>query len=266
MTMNHDALLELTEAYVLGGLAADERRAVEAHLRACVECSAHVSELLRVGEGLGRLVDQREPPAHLRARVLDTIARTAPAARENTARPRPARSAPLWLAVAASIAAVALGLYAAALRSESSRLERALAESRARNARAELELVQLREAAGTAARVRSVLVAADLSQAELRGQTPSPEARGRAYWSRSAGVLFNASGLPALPAGKVYQLWIVTQAAPVSLGLVTPDAAGRATLAAEMPSAVVPVQIALTIEPAGGVPAPTGAVYLAGPA
>jgi hypothetical protein len=37
----------------------------------------------------------------------------------------------------------------------------------------------------------------------------TPTAAGRAFWSRSAGLMFTAEGLPALPKDKVYQLWTI---------------------------------------------------------
>jgi anti-sigma-K factor RskA len=77
-------------------------------------------------------------------------------------------------------------------------------------------------------------------------------------------VLFTAANLPPLPQGRVYQLWYVTAAAPVSAGLVSPDAAGQSRILTPSLAAVQPKAFALTIEPAGGVPAPTGAFYLLG--
>jgi len=68
--MNHDLLRELAEPYVLGTLAEEERLALEAHVTTCQSCAATVRGLLRVIDGLGRAVDQRDPPAHLRERVL----------------------------------------------------------------------------------------------------------------------------------------------------------------------------------------------------
>lgn len=262
MNTNHDELRELTEAYVLGGLSGDERRAFEAHLTSCEDCSTDVRELMRVTEALACLVPQLEPPPQLRNRVLDAALRAAAAPAAETV--RSSRSVPAWMAAAAALAALAIGLYAASLYADSARMEAELERARLRIASAERELAQLREAAGAAERARMVLVAADVSQVELHGQTAAPRAHGRALWSDSAGLLFTAADLPALPAGRVYQLWVVTKSQPLSAGLVTPDAAGRASLVTDMPPGTQPVQIALTIEPAGGVPAPTGAVLLAG--
>jgi anti-sigma-K factor RskA len=79
-------------------------------------------------------------------------------------------------------------------------------------------------------------------------------------------MVFTASNLPPLPAGRVYQLWVLTaQPAPLSAGLLTPDAQGGVNETFSTPPDIPqPVALAVTIEPAGGVPAPTGEKYLVG--
>jgi anti-sigma-K factor RskA len=99
----------------------------------------------------------------------------------------------------------------------------------------------------------------------MAGQAPAAGATGRALLSRSRGLVVSASALPALPAGRVYQLWIVPPGAPpVSAGLMTPDASGRATSVLISTNLPMAAAIAITLEPAGGVPAPTGPMYLVG--
>lgn len=261
--MNHDELRELMDAYVLGALSEDERSAYETHLMTCAECARDVHELMRVTQALGQLVEQREPPADLRRRVLEAATRPAtmvpakPATRWEV-------TVPAWVAAAAVIAVVAAGLYAASVSGNSARLHATLQQAYSRIAGAERELADLREVAGAAERARMILLAADMSQVELRGQSVAPNARGRALWSDSAGLLFTATDLPRLPPGKTYQLWVVTKSKPQSVGLVSPDAEGRVSLAAEMPPGTQPDRFALTMEPAGGVPAPTGSMFLVG--
>ena len=78
-------------------------------------------------------------------------------------------------------------------------------------------------------------------------------------------MVFTASNLPPLPAGRVYQVWVVTGPAPVSAGLLNPDASGGGlTFFSTPPDIPPPTAVAVTLEPAGGVPAPTGQFYLLG--
>jgi len=69
--------------------------------------------------------------------------------------------------------------------------------------------------------------------------------------------------LPALPAGKVYQAWIMRGVAWVSVGSATPGADGNAIIVAESPAvASLPEAIQVTEEPAGGSAAPSGPVII----
>ena len=113
--------------------------------------------------------------------------------------------------------------------------------------------------------LEGVLAASDLVRVELAGQAIAPRASARAFWSRSRGLVFTASNLPPLPAGRTYQLWMVTAQMPIGAGLLKPrdDGAVRAVLTTS-PDVTQPVGIALTIEPEGGVAAPTGDKYLVG--
>jgi anti-sigma-K factor RskA len=78
--------------------------------------------------------------------------------------------------------------------------------------------------------------------------------------------VFTASNLPVAPAGKTYQLWVLTaQPAPISAGLFKPDASGRVDAVFETPVDLPqPIGMAVTIEQDGGVPSPTGDKYLVG--
>jgi anti-sigma-K factor RskA len=110
-----------------------------------------------------------------------------------------------------------------------------------------------------------VLSAPDVARVDLAGQPAAPQASARAFWSRSRGMVFSASNLPQLPAGRTYQVWVVTAQGPISAGLITPDAQGAANAIFSTPSDIPqPVALAVTIEPLGGVAAPTGDRYLVG--
>jgi hypothetical protein len=109
------------------------------------------------------------------------------------------------------------------------------------------------------------LAAPDLADVALKGQVAAPGASGRAFWSASRGLVFAASGLPPLPDGRTYQVWYLTKGAPVSAGLIKPDADGRAAGVFDAPEIVGGSSgFAVSIEPDGGVPSPTRAIYLAG--
>jgi anti-sigma-K factor RskA len=260
--MDHQQLREAVSAYALGALDPGERAALEAHLRGCDECAATVRAELRAAQALAFAVEPVEPPAGLRERVLRAAARTAPG---QAPAPTSRRSLAPFYAVAASIAAVGLLAYAITLRARIERLETELQAANRRTGVAQSQLVALQARVEQASSMTTILVAADVRRVDLQGGPDAPEAAARAYWSPDRGLVFAGTRLPALPAGRVYQLWLVTATAPVSVGLLTPDESGRVNIVAAPPRLPGPIAaIAVTLEPAGGVPAPTGPKYLVG--
>ena len=95
----------------------------------------------------------------------------------------------------------------------------------------------------------------------MQGTGPSPQAVGRVVWHETHGGHVFVANLPAPPAGRIYELWAITGGTPRPAGLFAPDASGKAR------HTVAPVGkvdlFAVTLEPAGGVPAPTGPIVLA---
>jgi hypothetical protein len=85
------------------------------------------------------------------------------------------------------------------------------------------------------------------------------------FWDHSRnGWTLIAHNLPMPRAGRTYQLWLVTPTAKISAGTFTPDngeAMVRATFALARDSLRA---VAVTDEPAGGMPQPTGQYVVLG--
>lgn len=113
--MEDDLMHELTAGYALDALAPDDARAYERHLASCARCRRALGELADTAGALGFAAPPTVPPPDLRARILDA----ARADRPNVIplRPRWAYAAAAVAAVAACVA-VALGIYAASLKSK----------------------------------------------------------------------------------------------------------------------------------------------------
>jgi len=259
----HDELKANAAGYVLGSLDPNERQEFEAHIAGCGECAAEVASLRPVVSVLATSVPQVTPRAELRDRILDVAAgltssgvgagaglKTGPYTVHDRRSP-PAlhdRKAPpplVWLPLAAAIViAVGAGIYAV-------RLQRQVGELQARFDQAQA--------------TTAVLGAPDLARIDLQGETVAPSARARALWSRSRGLVFTAANLPPAPAGKAYQVWVVTAQMPISAGLLTTDPTGGGSQYYMTPPDIAPpVAVAVTLEPSGGVPLPTGERYLIG--
>ena len=262
MSLTHDEQA-LAASYVLDALDAQDREAFEAHLETCDVCRGEVQSLRPVVDALGQAVPQVTPRPELRARVLAGVTGVSPP----VVRPVPARSAWTgWLPLAASLlVAAGLGLYARQLQGRLSTLETRLERAELRAAAAERDTLEARGVADDARRALSVVTSPDLARITLSGRPAAPGASANALWSRNRGMVFAVAGLPAAPSGRVYQVWVLTAKVPVSAGLLSLDSSGRATAIFQTPVDILPpTGVAVTLEPAGGVPQPTGEMYLLG--
>ena len=260
----HDRLRELAGPYALDILSDADRRTFEQHSPLCAECQAAVADARVVAAGLAQTVEAVEPPAALRARVLEA----AMAATTTTTVPVGAAGRagvlPWALAAAASIAAGVFGLGWWNAAEQLARTENDLQAARQTLAAAQSRVADAQSVADRLTRELSVLSAPDVVRVDLKGQPAAPAATGRVHWSRSRGATLTADNLPPLDAGRVYQLWFVTAGPPVSAVILTPDAAGRLEAVMPSPAGVEPTAFALTVEPAGGSLGPTGAMLLVG--
>lgn len=271
--MDHDEPCGQAAGHVLGTLSPDERAEFLAHVSECADCAAAVFSLAPVVAALAYEAPPADPPEGARDRLLARIRSgnvsqplKATAIADAGLKPRVTFSQRPWLVAAASLAvAVGVGTYSVGLRDRVGTLEQQLRDIGARSDERERQLDAARQAAAEAQTFVVVLAASDLVRVELAGQRLAPQASARAFWSRSGGLIFTASNLPPLPGGRTYQLWIVTPGAPVSAGLLKPGEKGEVHGVFATPRDVTTLAaIAVTIEPEGGVSAPTGEKYLIG--
>ena len=272
MTDGHESFAELAAGWALGALDGEDAERFARHqAEGCVECQRTLADyreaLVRVAGEL-----REPPPPDVRAAVL---------ARVGT-RPRRLRLVVGWaasMAVAASLAAVVTervvgGAYEgrlAALQAEASRLKdeltaqtRTVADLQRALDQREQTLTLVRAESEERARTLALLGDPATRIVSLAGLPPSPGARARILWSGRGGGLLVANDLPPVPEGKTYELWAIAGGKPLPAGLFGVDAGGKGTLRiAPLPGAPAVQVFAVTLEPAEGVPAPTGPMYLA---
>jgi anti-sigma-K factor RskA len=260
--MNRDEIIELAAGYALGALEVEDRARFEALLAAGdAEARAALRDFESTIAGLAAETGEVAPPAvkaALMARI-DAEGRSRATLTHvlSSARPAPARRS-FWTvvtvgAMAAGIAAIAVGLTVSTV------YDRRISQLAQEQALLRQELAR-QEALVTILQDPATRIIA------LSGLAPAPEARGRMLWHATAGGLLVAQGLPPAPEGKAYELWAIAgKGAPVAAGVFAVDAKGAGSLR------VAPLQagealdtFAVTLEPAGGVPAPTGSMYLVG--
>lgn len=95
---------------------------------------------------------------------------------------------------------------------------------------------------------------------------PDLTAVGRVLWNtRDDQAMFCGINLPRPPEGKIYQLWAIGGGDPKSAGIFNVNDFGKNVLMLKSLSDLGEIkQFAVSLEPAGGVPLPTGKIYLSG--
>jgi anti-sigma-K factor RskA len=229
---------ELTAGYALDALDPEERRAYEAHLPGCERCQEELAAFWETAEALAVAASGPEPSADLRRRILADV-RAEPPRVVVPLEPRRRRAVPVLAAVAAiaAVIAIGIGLWASSLSSELDDTRAALERERA---------------------TAEVLV-------DPAARTVSLQAgQGRLVVDPQGQAVLVLDGLDPAPAGKTYEMWIVPG------GNI--ERASRAGLfpgrdGAEIEGLDGIVRngdvIAVTVERAGGVDAPSTAPIVA---
>jgi hypothetical protein len=115
-------------------------------------------------------------------------------------------------------------------------------------------------------RLAGFLGSPSLRFVRLRATGSGAGAEGHAFVAEGSRVVFYASRLPQLPPGRVYQLWLIRGTGPAIVsGGVFRMAGDRQVVELNDPALVRSIRgLAVTDEPEGGSPKPTGAKFLVG--
>jgi len=283
--LTHDEAFAMLDAFALDALDGAERDAVSAHVARCEICRTELATLRETASVLAfaaPVAVAAGSQERIHSRLMDRVAADARARGVVPLRP-PAQSPGSstsgkpgsrsggwgraeWLAVAASVLFFITGALFANATRDRQNLRDALQAELARGQSARSSSDSLRSVVASRDSMITGLIGRDVAVMSLTASgAKAPFAR--MFWdtSRNTWTLV-AHNMPALKAGRTYQLWLVTRTAKISAGTFEPSN-GEAVVRATYPLARDSLQaIAITEEPAGGVPQPTGAMIVAGEA
>jgi anti-sigma-K factor RskA len=231
--MDHETIAGWIPAYALGATDPDESQAVEAHLPGCAACRELLAEYRRLGEDLLYAVPPRAVPAGAAERFRRRLEPSRPAERPPS----------LWARLRARPAAIAL--VAALVLLGVTNLYWA--------GRVNGLQSQANDQAAFLARLT------DAPAVRLTGDSSARYAQGVVYRPVDSPLaLLCVYGMPALPADKTYQLWLIQDGRRDSGGLfrVTPEGFGLMVIHPERPLSDYSA-VGITVEPAGGSLGPT---------
>lgn len=249
--MNTDTdMATLTGAYALDALPEPERIEFERHLADCEDCGREVRELRETATRLG-MAAVTTPPDGLEQRVLAEVARTRQDPPRSTGRTddrsgvtslrrRPRAAWGVRLAAAAAVlgiaAAGAFGAMAWQAQQELNQAQQQLQRSSDRTV-AMSELLKAPDARIIAASAEGMHATTVVSHELDR-------------------AMFMSTGIEPPPAGHTYQVWFIGPDGATSAGLIEQDRTGdMSPIMAQMPPRTRAMGV--TLEPAGGSPAPT---------
>jgi hypothetical protein len=260
----HDDMHVLTGSYVLDALSDLEREDLERHLHHCPPCEAEVRGLHETAARLA-MATTVQPPAQLEQRVLAATYRTRqlpPLASQRFRRGR-------WRAAVAGAARLV------ADRLETYQPRPGLRDRRGHSWVRSPRLVGLLAAASVAATVvlgislvstQHRLDSVQANAAAIATVVDAPDARIETLHTARSGAVtvvvsaeqreavVTTSGMPSLPASRVYQVWVIDSAGARSAGLLA-----HATHVSQLLASGVRAgdRIGITVEPADGTTRPT---------
>jgi anti-sigma-K factor RskA len=262
--MNRHVNPEDSDLYALGALDGAEMQELEAHLRSCAECAQEIDAARQRVALLALAAPAAAPPARVKEALLRQVrAELIPEAmrggRSGVA-PRAERGLGLaWLTPVLGVAAVVFAMLAVGIWMKDVRDGRRIHELEGQLALAQTRSLEI----ARAAEQTNKLLEMPATQRVALMPMPGMEGHGGVLYNAKTGMVACAGWLPAPPKGKSYQLWLVPmEGKPMPLYVfgeewthpmemhVTPGMEAKA--------------FAVTEEPAGGMPWPTGPKVLAG--
>ena len=255
--MTCEQLQEDYELYATGLLAGEAvRQEIDAHLaRRCPHCTRGIREANDSFSLMALTAPQVQPPADLRERIRAAARNSAPVIPFAP----PAKKTPVWQNAlpwaAAACLLLGLGYYQQAEQRRTEELVTVrVALQQMENARKleQAELERLRPLADFLRQPDTKVV--------TFGESAKEPPRGRVLVSPSRGVVLMASNLPALPAGRIFQMWLIPKTkggAPRPAGLFQATGGSAVHLQPGVVDAGDTAAVAVTIEPSEGSAAPT---------
>ncbi len=250
------------DLYALGALDGQDKVSFEAHVRSCVLCRRELHEAQRITMLLGLAEAPLAPSPSVKETLMRRVRAEKAESAQRAVQDRPRRASwGLRLTLASAFAALLLALAAGRLwRLDHLRQQ----EIAALQGELQSAQAQVSQNAATIRTVNEVIGAPDTVQLALLQQPAGPPGQAHILFNARMGVVIYSGEVAPAPADRSYQLWLVpSTGAPVSAGLVAANQSNQAVVV-HLPPGLSAKAFAVTLEPHGGMPQPTGPKVLVG--
>ena len=245
------------DLYALGVLEGEEKSSLETHLADCADCARKLNEARGRIALLALAAPPHSPPGRVREKLLQQVRGEArPPAKESE--PRAGFFGNWWAAVWAP-ATIVLAVLTVFLWVSNKQLNLQLQRLRdqvAEQAKKNLETQALLE----------FKTAPDTMKVALNPMPEMPKAWAQVEYNSRLGMIAYNGDMPMPPSDMTYQLWLVpASGSRVNAGVFWPQPGGKgASFMKQVPPGMAAKAFAVTVEPAGGMPQPTGPKVLIG--
>lgn len=258
----HPTRAEDFELYALGALEGEEKLAIELHVAECSDCARKLAEARGRISLLAFAAPPAEPSPEVKERLLHRLHATTEEGSPSRMPVRPERAGGIvgrwWAAILVPAVAI-LAVVSYFQGTENAKLDAQLSHMRSDIREQRKQLEEAREILAMLQEHGSVSVA-------LRPMPGMPKGAVRVVYNPETGKLYYDGWVEPPPDDKSYQLWLVPmQGKPISVGVFNPVTGDSCAWMTNAPEGVTVKAVAVTMEPAGGEPQPTGPKVLVGP-
>jgi len=262
LSAQHPIREEDLELLALGVIDGEECQNLRAHIASCAECSRNFAAAQGRVALFAFAAPSHNPSSDVRERLLKKIRAEGIPAREtrpeklspSTTRPAIRWWNSFWIPATAILAIATVFLWV-----NDRHMDDQLQKMRETEQMFEGEMHHQRE-------LVSFFAAGDTKAVSL-----SPKAKNSSDWARlryntRMGMVCYTGDLPTPPPNKEYQMWIVPiVGSPISAGAFMPAAFNNGHMCmVKMPEGISCKSFAITLEPMGGMPHPTGPEIVSG--
>lgn len=280
----HNDFESLCAGYVLGALSEEEKRTFEKMLDEASPKEIEIyRQMVRIKDDLSLAADPMEPSVDLFDKILDDISNNetsgsagqiGSASSQTNTSPGSGNGLPMWVFKAAAAVLLA-GVLGLALYSQQQSTIVDQQDTEISVLQSELEqrnelLTQLETELERKEELLAILESREVNLILMAGQETNPEGYGKIIWDpENERALLQVANLPEPADDQDYQLWLIKdEQSPISAGVFSfeqpsTDLFYRIDRLNERPSDVSNT-FAVTLEPKGGAPQPTGSMYLVG--
>jgi anti-sigma-K factor RskA len=264
----HPTREEDFDLYALGVLEGDDKLAIESHVAQCAECTHKLAAARGRMAMLSLAAPPVEPSSAVKQRLLAQVrvdaegevrTRTSPAtSHAMQSRERGPGLFTGWRAAILVPALAVLVIATAWLWNQNRLLNFEVSDLGDVVKTQQRGLAAMREAVDFMESHDTVTVA-------LAAQPGQPQGAARVMYNTKMGMLMYEGEIAPAPAAKSYELWVIpTDGKPINAGVFNPITGRADHWMMKMPPGVEPKMFAVTLEPQGGMPQPTGPMVLVG--